>query len=126
MSLALALTLAGCASQKPAVGFGANADASRKTRVAAYSGWYLMQPPVRHGDPTPAVQLADWQVIEYFEHATECDGAREQSLSAYAAYVPVATTTSTDSVTMSQRLASSTVCVAANDPRINWFHIKWK
>ncbi len=94
--------------------------------ATAQTGWYLMQPPVRHGDPEPAAQLADWQVIAYFEHASECDAAREQGLSAYAAYVHVAATTSMDSVRMSQRLAASTVCVAADDPRINWFHIKWK
>lgn len=71
-------------------------------------------------------QLADWQVIAFFERASECDAAREQGLSAYGLYIPVAATASTNSVTMSQRLATSTLCVAADDSRLNWFHIQWK
>lgn len=85
-----------------------------------------MQPPVRHGNVDAAAKLEDWQVLAFFDRSAQCDEARQQGLKAYASYVMVSESLPPDSVQMSQRLASSSLCVDANDPRINWFHIKWK
>jgi hypothetical protein len=120
--LALAITLSGCASQK-----GVAAQSTSTTSTAGVSqnrerGVYLMQPPLHQGNPDTSAQLADWQVLAFFDHGSECDTARARGLAAYSAYVPVAT----GSVETSQRLAASTLCVPANDPRINWFHWTYK
>ncbi len=85
-----------------------------------------MQPPVQHGTPNRHAPLADWQSIAFFEHAAQCDAAREQGLSAYGGYLQVSSTAAMNSVQRSQTLASSSRCVFAGDPRINWFHIQWK
>jgi hypothetical protein len=85
-----------------------------------------MQPPLYDGNPNTAAQLANWQVLAFFDHASQCDEARAQGLAAYGSYLPASASTTTDSVQLSQRLASSTLCVNAKDPRINWFHIRWK
>jgi hypothetical protein len=81
-----------------------------------------MQPPLRQGNPDPKARLADWQVLGYFDQPAQCDAARAQGLAAYANYATPPTVPSIESVQISQRLASSTACVATNDPRINWFY----
>jgi hypothetical protein len=125
--LALSIAVGGCASRQHS-STSSTATHSTPSLAAQYknSGWYLMQPPVRHGNLDTGAKLADWQVLAFFDRASQCDAAREQGLSAYASYLPVSGSAGMDSVQMSQRLASSTLCVAANDPRINWFHIQWK
>jgi hypothetical protein len=85
-----------------------------------------MQPPVHHGNPDSTARLADWQSIAFFDHASHCDAAREHGLSAYSSSLPASGSGTNDSIQLSQRLASATVCVAADDPRINWFYIVWK
>ncbi len=126
--LALSVAVAGCASLKPPpVSATANADSPAKSPAQTVNrGWYLMQPPIRHGNPDSAAQLADWQPIAFFEHSAQCDAARAQGLSAYSSYVEVSTSSAPDSVELSRSLASSTLCVAADDYRINWFHFQWK
>jgi hypothetical protein len=127
VTLALAMAIVGCASQKHAVTAPVNAGSPPTSHAqTAHQGWYLMQPPVRQGNLATGARLADWQVIAFFDRASQCDAAREQGLSAYASYLPVSGSAPMDSVQLSQRLASSTLCVAADDPRINWFHIQWK
>ena len=84
-----------------------------------------MQPPLHHGNPDTSAQLASWYVIAFFDESAQCDAARARGLSAYSSYVQVSST-ATDTVQMSQRLASDSLCVAADDPRINWFHLEWK
>jgi len=82
-----------------------------------------MQPPIHQGTPDAKAQLADWQELAYFDHRAECDAVRERGLKAHGSSVPSAATGPTpNTVQMSQGLAESSVCVAANDPRINWFH----
>jgi hypothetical protein len=85
-----------------------------------------MQPPVHYGNPDPTARLADWQSIAFFDRASQCDAAREHGLSAYGSDVPGGGASTIDSVQLSRRLASSSLCVSAADPRINWFHIVWK
>jgi len=127
VTLALAMALAGCASQKHAVTTPVNASSPSTSHAqTAHRGWYLMQPPVRHGNPDTGAQLTNWQSLAFFDRASQCDAAREKSLAAYASYLPVSGSAPMDSVQMSQRLASSTLCVPTDDPRINWFHIQWK
>ncbi len=125
--LALTVAIAGCAAHQHSV-VSISAPNSTKSVAAQHqnSGWYLMQPPVRHGDPNSHAQLADWQSIAFFDRASQCDAARERGLTAYGSDVPVSSTSTLDSVRLSQRLASSSLCVSADDPRINWFHIVWK
>jgi hypothetical protein len=125
--LALLVAIAGCATHRHSI--GSSAAGSSSSPVAAQktnSGWYLMQPPVRAGNPDIGAKLADWQVLAFFAHSSQCDAARQQGLSAYSPYLPVSATGSTDSAQMSQHLASATLCVGADDPRINWFHIRSK
>ena len=126
--LAVAVAIAGCASQQHSVISSSTTTPTRS--VAAQnrsSGWYLMQPPIGHGNHVDnSAKLADWQALAFFDRASQCDAAREQGLSANDSYLPVSTSGAMDSVQMSQRLASSTLCVAADDPRINWFHFQWK
>jgi hypothetical protein len=111
IALALAIAIAGCASR--------NQHVDR--------GWYLMQPPVGRGNsPRTGAKLADWQVLAFFERPSECDAARQRGLAAYPSYLMVAEKQSLNSVQMSQRLAASTLCVSADDPRINWFRLKWR
>jgi hypothetical protein len=125
--LALSVVIGGCAAQQhPASNSAGTNPTSSVAAQYKNSGWYLMQPPVHHGNPDTAAQLADWQVLAFFDRASQCDAAREQGLSAYASYLPVSGSAPMDSVQLSQRLASSTLCVPADDPRINWFHIQWK
>jgi hypothetical protein len=116
--LAVSVAIGGCATRRRPP----NPVAARR----GDSGWYLMQPPMRHGKPDSGAQLANWQVLTFFDRAAQCDEARARGLSAYAGYLPASVSTTMDSVQMSQRLASSTLCVAADDPRINWFHLRWK
>jgi hypothetical protein len=118
----------GCASRQHSARPNSSAS-SPSSSVAVQqqlSGSYLMQPPMRHGKPDTGAQLANWQVLAFFNRGDQCDEARARGLSAYATYLPTSAGASTDSVQVSQRLASSTRCVAADDPRINWFHIRWK
>jgi hypothetical protein len=125
--LALSVAIGGCAAQRrPASSSTATTSPPTVAAQQKNSGWYLMQPPVHHGNLDTGAQLADWQVLAFFDRAAQCDAAREQGLSAYASYQPVSGSTTMDSVQMSQRLASSSLCVPADDPRINWFHIQWK
>jgi hypothetical protein len=124
--LALAVAIAGCASQRNSNGASTATPSPSSIAARHNSGWYLVQPPMRHGNPDTGAKLADWRFLAFFDRASQCDAAREQGLSAYAAYVPASASTTMDSVQLSQRLALSTLCVAAKDPRINWFHIKWK
>jgi hypothetical protein len=132
VTLALVAALCGCASGCASRQHSALANSSASTPSSSVavqqklSGWYLVQPPMRHGKPDTGAQLANWQVLIFFDHASQCDEARARGLSAYATYLPASASTSTDSVQLSQRLASSTLCVAADDPRINWFHVRWK
>jgi len=106
----LAIAMGGCASQQ----------------LSPPPGWYLMQPPMRHGTPNRNAQLADWQSIAFFERARQCDAAREQGLRAYGGYEQVSSAAPMNPVQRSQSLAASSRCVFAGDPRINWFHIQWK
>jgi hypothetical protein len=125
--LTVSIALAGCASQKPSVGAMTTSSSPPSSKAqTAHSGWYLMQPPVHHGNPDSTARLADWQSIAFFDHPSQCDAARERGLSAYGSAIPGAGASTVDSVQLSQRLASSTQCVAADDPRINWFYIVWK
>src|SRR5271166_5309349 len=99
VSLALAMALAGCASQKHAISASANTSSPPTSHAqTAHSGWYLMQPPVRHGNLNTGAQLADWQSLAFFDHARQCDAAREKGLSAYASYLPVSGSAPMDSV----------------------------
>jgi len=84
-----------------------------------------MQPPLRDGNPETSAKLSDWQSIAFFGQSAECVAARARGLNAYPSYVPVSSA-APDSIALSQRLASSSLCVAADDPRINWFHLEWK
>jgi hypothetical protein len=126
MLIALSFLTAGCtevrrpASDSAKASPTASADAHQHDR-----GWYLMQPPIHHGSLDTDAQLADWQEIAFFDHPAECDAARARGLSAYSSYVQVSST-APDSVQLSQHLASSSLCIAAGDPRINWFHLQWK
>jgi hypothetical protein len=125
--LTLSVAIAGCASHQHSVA-NVSAPGSATSTAARHqnSGWYLMQPPTHHGSVDPHAQLADWQSIAFFDRGAQCDAARERGLSAYGSDVPVAEGSKMDSVELSQRLASSSLCVSADDPRINWFHIVWK
>jgi len=82
-----------------------------------------MQPPTRHGDPETSARLAQWVPIAFFDESSQCEDARGQSQAAYPSTVPVS-----DGVQTAHHLASSSRCVNADDPRINWFHFrtKWK
>src|ERR1700722_4643176 len=123
---ALAVAVCGCASQQHSLGDSApNSPPRTVTAHDVTSGWYLMQPPVRHGNPETGARLADWQVIAFFERSTQCDDSRAHSLTVYPSYLLVSTSGSMNSLERSQRLASATVCVAADDLRINWFHLQW-
>ena len=125
--IALSFAVAGCTAQHHSAGGPPSANSPSNAAAAAKnSGWYLMQPPIRHGDPDTAAQLADWQVIAFFDQSAQCDAARAQGLSAYSSYVQISSSGEADSVEMSRRLASSTLCIAGDDPRINWFHFRWK
>jgi len=125
--LALSIALMGCASHKPPVGAITNPTSPPRSQAqTAHSGWYLMQPPVHHGNLDSNVRLADWQSIAFFDYASQCDAARERGLSAYSSSLRTSGSGTKDSVQLSQHLASSTLCVAADDPRINWFYIVWK
>jgi len=133
--LALSVAVVGCATQHHSNDRANDHADDRSTTTNSSSstaaqhknsGWYLMQPPLRHGDPDTRARSEDWQPLAFFDRAAECDAARAQGLSAYASYVPVSASTAIDSVQLSQRLASSSLCVDAKDPRINWFHIKWR
>lgn len=125
VGLTLAMVIAGCASQKQSFGALVNSNASNSRAQSAHSGWYLIQPPIGHGNlPNAGARLADWQVLAFFDRAAQCDEARQQGLKAYPSYVQVSESQPLDSVQMSQRLASSTLCVSADDPRINWFHLQ--
>jgi hypothetical protein len=118
---------AGCASQRHSGGGSPSASPpSMAGSQPKNSGWYLMQPPIRRGNPDTSAHLADWYVIAFFDQSAPCDAARARGLSAYSSYVQVSTSSAADSVQMSQRLASSSLCVPADDPRINWFHFQWK
>jgi hypothetical protein len=122
--VAFAITLAGCAYQ-PRVADKPATSSSIATPVSQLSstGSYLIQPPLRRGNPDPKARLADWQVLGYFDHPAQCDAARAQGLAAYGTDAPATTTSpSLDSVQESRRLASLTACIASNDPRINWFY----
>ncbi len=85
-----------------------------------------MQPPAHYGSVDTHALLADWQSIAFFDRSAQCDTARERGLSAYGSNLPVSEAAMVDSVQLSQRLAASSLCVSADDPRINWFHIVWK
>jgi hypothetical protein len=125
--MALAVAVGGCALQRhPASGSPAPTSTSPVATQHQNSGWYLMQPAVRHGNPDPKAKLEEWQVLAFFDRSAQCDEARQRGLKAYPSYVMVSESEPLDSVQMSQRLASSSLCVDASDPRINWFHIKWK
>jgi hypothetical protein len=121
MTIAL-LVLAGCASRQPSKSHGAPPQVQAQHQP---QGWYLMQAPLRNGTPDTSAKLSDWQSIAYFARSTECDQARARGLIAYPSYVQVSGA-GTDSIEQSQRLASSSLCVADDDPRINWFHLEWK
>src|SRR5579862_7889972 len=114
---------AGCASQHPAK--SASAAPSQAQAQHQPPGWYLMQPPLRDGNPETSAKLSDWQSIAFFGQSAECDAARARGLNAYPSYVQVSGA-APNSIALSQRLASSSLCVAADDPRINWFHLEWK
>src|ERR1700683_1943228 len=90
--LALAITLSGCASQKAAT---AQPPSTTSTAPGAPQhrdrGFYLMQPPLHQGNPDTNAQLADWQVLTYFDHGAECDTAPARGRRAYSARVTVAT-----------------------------------
>ena len=105
-----------------------NATPSSVAGRESTAGWYLMQPPLRGGTPDPAAPLHDWQSIAFFDHSAQCDTARARGLSAYSSIVQVAALNASDSIAVSARLAELSLCVAADDPRINWFHteFKWK
>ena len=121
MAIAL-LILAGCGAHQPGKSPGT------PLRVQAQhhpDGWYLMQPPLRKGIPVTSAKLSDWQSIAFFARSTECDQARSRGLIAYPSYVKVSKT-GTDSIEQNQQLASASLCVADNDPSINWFHLEWK
>jgi hypothetical protein len=125
--LALSVAVAGCASQKHQASGSASANPPSTAGVQQENyGWYLMQPPIRHGNPDSAAQLPDWQPIAYFEQSAQCDAARSRGLSAYSSYVEISTSSAPDSVQLSRSLASSSLCVPSDDPRINWFHFQWK
>jgi hypothetical protein len=125
IALAVAICVAGCATQRHQ-----NSTSTNPTPVAAQSknsGWYLMQPPLgRDNLPDTHAKLHNWQSLAYFERAPECDAAREQGLIAYPSFLPVSETTPLDSIAMSNRLAAMSLCVAADDRRINWIHIDLK
>ena len=125
IALAVPVFIAGCATQHHQ-----NSTSPSPTPVVAQdktSGWYLMQPPLGPGyAPDTNAKLHSWQVLAFFEHARECDAAREQGLIAYPSFLPVSESMPLDSIAMSQRLAATTLCVAADDRRINWIHIDLK
>jgi len=125
IALTVAILVAGCATQHHQ-----NSTSNTPTPVAAQKndpGWYLMQPPLgRDNVPDTKAKLHNWQSLAYFEHAADCDAARAQGLIAYPAFLPVSESMPLDSIAMSQRLAATTLCVAADDPRINWIHIDLK
>ncbi len=118
----LSIMIGGCAAQHHPASSSSATNPTPSVSEHKSSGWYLMQPPVHHGNLDTAARLANWEVLAYFEHASQCDAARQKGLVAYGSYQPVSGSTAMDSVQLSQRLASSTLCVAADDPRINWFH----
>ncbi len=118
----ISVTIGGCAAQHHPASSSSATNPTPSVSEHKSSGWYLMQPPVHHRNLDTAARLANWEVLAYFEHASQSDAARERGLSAYASYLPVSGSGAMDSVQLSQRLASSTLCVAADDPRINWFH----
>lgn len=125
IALTVAIFVAGCATQHHQ-----NSTSNDPTPVAAQNtnyGWYLMQPPVGPGNvPDTRAKLHNWQVLAFFEHGPDCDAAREQGLVAYPSLLPVSELTPLASIAMSQRLAATTLCVAADDRRINWIHIDLK
>jgi len=126
MMLAISFLSVGCAAQRRTAVGSAAANPTRTVSVQQHDyGWYLMQPPIRQGNPETSAHLADWYVIAFFDHSAECDAARARGLSAYSSYVQVSSTAS-DTVQMSQHLASASLCVSTDDPRINWFHFHWK
>jgi hypothetical protein len=125
IALAVAIFVAGCATQHHQ-----NSTSTNPTPVVAHSknsGWYLMQPPIGrdHVLDTKA-KLHNWQVLAFFEHAPDCDAARERGLVAYPSFLPVSESMPLDSIAMSQRLAATTLCVSTDDRRINWIHIDLK
>jgi hypothetical protein len=126
MILAASFAMAGCALRQQAVAVSSEPKPVASVAKHKSTGWYLMQPPMRRGETETNAPLANWQVLAFFDRASECDAAREQGLKAYSSYLPVAASGPINYVRTSQRLASSTRCVAADDPRINWFHIQWK
>lgn len=125
IALAFAIFVARCAAQHHQ-----NSTSTNSMPVAEQKndpGWYLMQPPLgRDHLPDTKAKLHNWQPLAFFEHAAECDAARGQGLIAYPGSLPVAETTPLDSIAMSNRLALTSLCVAADDRRINWIHIDLK
>ncbi len=89
----------------------------------ANSGWYLMQPPMSlDAAPSASPKLYDWQEVAYFEKASECDTARQWGLTAYPAELsnlPMSGRPAPNSIEVSGQLASATLCVAANDSRLD-------
>jgi hypothetical protein len=117
-TLVFILSLAGCAAMsKPS----SNSEHPYSTNA----GWYLLQPPMSHGaTASTTAPLYGWQEIAYFEKAAQCDAARQSGLTAYPSAVSDAQTSGSNaanSVELSRQLASSSLCVAASDPRLD----KW-
>lgn len=127
MLIALPFLAAGCTALRLPAGDSAKDSPTVSADAQQHHdrGWYLMQPPLHHGKPDTSAQLADWYSIGFFDKSAQCDAARARGLSAYPSYVQVSSA-ARNTIEMSQRLATSSLCVPSDDPRINWFHLNWK
>lgn len=120
--VALAAVFAGCAPQQHSANTATpSGSAPSGVLQPEEFGWYLVQPPVNHGNADTAAKLYDWQELGYFEHAAECDKARQRGLTAYPSeqpYIQAINAMPMNSVKLSEQLASASLCVAATDPRL--------
>ncbi len=76
----LSIMIGGCAAQHHPASSSSATNPTPSVSEHKSSGWYLMQPPVHHGNLDTAARLANWEVLAYFEHASQCDAARQKGL----------------------------------------------
>jgi hypothetical protein len=85
----------------------------RHATALALVGWYLMSPPLapgRHGQIEKSVLLSQWDILESFDSASEC----ETALSRFRA----GQHTETEVGMRLREAAFQSRCIASDDPRL--------
>jgi hypothetical protein len=86
---------------------------SRHAAALALVGWYLMFPPSAHGlhgQIETSALLSQWDILESFDSANEC----ETALSRFKA----AEHTETEIGMQLRKAADRSLCIATDDPRL--------